>query len=152
MAYEKQEWKDLPDKSTPITATRLNHIENGIEENDIKINEIDTNMNKTIVSLFDKTITTGETYKYNDNANYLDYRFLFIVLSPTNEVTIVPVSYISSGNSNVSLKGIDDNSNVLHIKLKFLENGFSCEKCGYSLVGTKTVYDNPYQIKIIGIK
>lgn len=28
--YEKQEWKNLPDKSTPITAERLNHMEDGI--------------------------------------------------------------------------------------------------------------------------
>lgn len=27
MAYQKQTWKDLPDKSTPITASRLSHLE-----------------------------------------------------------------------------------------------------------------------------
>lgn len=30
MAYEKQEWKDGEDGGTPITAERLNHIEEGI--------------------------------------------------------------------------------------------------------------------------
>lgn len=29
-AYVKQEWKDLPDQTTPITAERLNHMEDGI--------------------------------------------------------------------------------------------------------------------------
>lgn len=32
MAYTKTVWKDLPDTSTPITADRLNNIENGVEE------------------------------------------------------------------------------------------------------------------------
>lgn len=30
MAYEKQEWKDGEEGGTPITAERLNHIEDGI--------------------------------------------------------------------------------------------------------------------------
>lgn len=32
MAYSKQLWKDYPDTTTPITADRLNHMEEGIEE------------------------------------------------------------------------------------------------------------------------
>lgn len=31
MEYTKTVWKDLPDTSTPITADRLNNIENGVE-------------------------------------------------------------------------------------------------------------------------
>lgn len=31
MEYTKTVWKDLPDTSTPITASRLNNIENGVE-------------------------------------------------------------------------------------------------------------------------
>ena len=31
MEYTKTIWKDLPDTSTPITADRLNNIENGVE-------------------------------------------------------------------------------------------------------------------------
>lgn len=29
--YSKQTWSDLPDTSTPLSAARLNHIENGLE-------------------------------------------------------------------------------------------------------------------------
>lgn len=32
MAYQKQTWENLPSQATPITAERLNHIEDGIEE------------------------------------------------------------------------------------------------------------------------
>ena len=31
MAYDKQTWSNLPSKTTPINATRLNHMEDGIE-------------------------------------------------------------------------------------------------------------------------
>lgn len=31
MAYTKQTWSNLPSKTTPINATRLNHMEDGIE-------------------------------------------------------------------------------------------------------------------------
>lgn len=30
MAYTKQTWQNLPDKTTPINASRLNHMEQGI--------------------------------------------------------------------------------------------------------------------------
>ena len=30
MAYTKQTWNDLPNTTTPVTATRLNHMEDGI--------------------------------------------------------------------------------------------------------------------------
>lgn len=30
MAYTKQTWTDLPSKTTPINASRLNHMEQGI--------------------------------------------------------------------------------------------------------------------------
>lgn len=32
MAYEKQEWKNLPDQTTPITAERLSHLETQYDE------------------------------------------------------------------------------------------------------------------------
>ena len=31
MAYTKQTWENLPSTNTPITADRLNHIEDGIK-------------------------------------------------------------------------------------------------------------------------
>lgn len=40
MAYEKQIWKDLPDETTPITTERLNHLEDGVFENDTQLSKI----------------------------------------------------------------------------------------------------------------
>lgn len=35
MSYEKYDWQDGPEGDTPITADRLNHIEDGIAEHDV---------------------------------------------------------------------------------------------------------------------
>ena len=37
MAYTSKIWKDLPDETTPIKATDLNHIETGIYNNSVDI-------------------------------------------------------------------------------------------------------------------
>ena len=38
MAYVKKDWHDLPLTDTPVTADDLDRIENGIEENDKRLN------------------------------------------------------------------------------------------------------------------
>lgn len=40
MAYVKQEWKNLPNQTTPVNATRMNHIEDGIYDNSVAISNI----------------------------------------------------------------------------------------------------------------
>ena len=40
MAYPKQTWNDLPDRSTPLTAERLNHMEDGIYQNSTDIDSL----------------------------------------------------------------------------------------------------------------
>lgn len=66
MAYTKTTWQDLPNTTTPITATRLNNIENGIKENDDKLlgdkvmGDVVVNSVKT-KNLFDKnTLVQGD--------------------------------------------------------------------------------------------
>ena len=38
MAYTKTNWQDLPNTTTPVNATNLNHIETGIKDNETLIN------------------------------------------------------------------------------------------------------------------
>ena len=40
--YVKREWKNLPNTETPINADSLNHMEDGIESNDISITALET--------------------------------------------------------------------------------------------------------------
>lgn len=40
MAYVKQEWKNLPNQTTPVNSTRMEHIEDGIYDNSVAISNI----------------------------------------------------------------------------------------------------------------
>lgn len=57
MAYVKQTWKDLPDTTTPLTAERLNHMEDGISESTIIQNAL---------GLTDDTYDSTQTYAVGD--------------------------------------------------------------------------------------
>lgn len=46
MAYEKIGWKDYPSTSTPINAKNMNHMDEGIFENDKQISEIKKSMDE----------------------------------------------------------------------------------------------------------
>lgn len=51
MAYSKQTWANLPSKTTPINATRLNHMEDGIYD----ANKVATQSANGQMSSTDKT-------------------------------------------------------------------------------------------------
>lgn len=44
MAYTPKNWKDLPDETTPIQASDLNHIEQGIGDLSTKVDTLNTNV------------------------------------------------------------------------------------------------------------
>lgn len=51
MAYTKQTWQNLPSKTTPISAQRLNHMEDGIYD----ANQVATQSANGQMSSTDKT-------------------------------------------------------------------------------------------------
>lgn len=55
MAYTKQTWANLPSKTTPINATRLNHMEDGIYD----ANQPATTSTQGQMSAADKTKLNG---------------------------------------------------------------------------------------------
>lgn len=55
MAYIKQEWKDLPNKTTPVNATRMNHLEQGISD------------------LYDAIFPIGQIVIKGDNEDYSNW-------------------------------------------------------------------------------
>lgn len=61
MAYEKQIWKNLPDETTPITADKLNHLENGTFDNDTQLTKI-----LEALGLKDDTYDSTKTYAVGD--------------------------------------------------------------------------------------
>ena len=60
--YVKQYWHDRPDKSTPLNADRLNHIENGIEANANAIDEIANAVVSNIVNDPEKIASMAAVY------------------------------------------------------------------------------------------
>lgn len=65
MAYSKTTWQDLPNTSTPINATRLNNMENGIETNDTNI----TTLSGSLTTLSNSLSTVATSGSYNDLSN-----------------------------------------------------------------------------------
>ena len=60
--YVKQYWHDRPDKSTPLNADRLNHIENGIGSNSEAINQIANAVVSNIVNDPEKIASMAAVY------------------------------------------------------------------------------------------
>ena len=60
--YVKQYWHDRPDKSTPLNADRLNHIENGIASNSEAINQIANAVVSNIVNDPEKIASMAAVY------------------------------------------------------------------------------------------
>lgn len=73
MAYVKQEWKNLPNQTTPVNATRMDHIEQGIYDNSVAISNIiesGSNSKGSYVKYSDGTmIVARETYETTINVN-----------------------------------------------------------------------------------
>ena len=75
MEYTKTVWKDLPDTSTPITASRLNNIEDGVEylfQNESKqgINEYSESTNDSYSCNYTNQIVESGN---NENGNWIKY-------------------------------------------------------------------------------
>ena len=133
MAYVKQDWKDLPDKSTPITAEALNHMEDGISklDEDIKINYIDnqevaTNEYLNGKRIYAKRFSTTETLVQKGTLsipmNLPDYEEKWIDVSNSYfcnlEGTSVPILsnyYISYLDDPEEISATLQNDNILII-------------------------------------
>lgn len=73
MSYVKQDWKNLPNQTTPVNATRMEHIEQGIYDNSVAISNIiesGSNSKGSYVKYSDGTmIVARETYETTINVN-----------------------------------------------------------------------------------
>lgn len=81
-SYTKTVWQDLPNTTTPVNATNLNNIENGVEtlyseiqtiENDV--DDLDEKFNNVIL-WEGAELPAGKTYTLTDNI--YNYRFAII--------------------------------------------------------------------------
>lgn len=56
MAFNKKHWEDLPDQTTPVDATELNRIEDGIKYNDDRLEGISSAGNMIVDSIRSKNM------------------------------------------------------------------------------------------------
>ena len=114
MAYSKQTWHDLPDQTTPINAERLNHMEDGIYGNSLKIvdeyseaqdrgysaNYLNNNFVETVDIEYEVPTKTGRRFKVNGvwKDEYIYYKNIGNLPSTATAVTIetsIPKSSIT---------------------------------------------------------
>lgn len=67
MPYNKYTWKDGPEGETPITADRLNHIEDGISNHDA----VESNPHNQYLFSDAKKLTVASSPPQNPNVNDL---------------------------------------------------------------------------------
>lgn len=72
VAYVKQAWKNKPDTSTPLSAERLTHLEEGIKGNNGAIQELAAAVVSQIVNNPDKIASMAALYAVNQKVTTLD--------------------------------------------------------------------------------
>lgn len=116
--YVKQIWKNKPDTSSPLNATRLNHIEDGIENNSNAISELDT----SVTELTEKRTDEGNwVLLHSSNSKSVTtksvdmapYRFIAFEIQFYNSVcsqVILPINRVS--NIRALSAFVDSTSNI----------------------------------------
>ena len=72
IAYAKQAWKNKPDTSTPLSAARLTHLEEGIKSNSDAIEKIAAAVVSQIVNDPNKIASMASLYSFNQTVAQLN--------------------------------------------------------------------------------
>lgn len=101
VAYVKQLWKNLPDRSTPVTAERLLHVENGIKGNSDAIEKLAAAVVSQIVNDPNKIASLAALYAVNQKVTQQGEQ---ITQLNSEMKTIAPnESKLQSNDSKVSI-------------------------------------------------
>ena len=98
-AYIKQLWRNKPDTSTPVTAERLAHMEEGIKGNSDAIEEIAAAVVSQIINDPDKIASMAEVYAVNQKVATLDGKVGDTAQLPDGATDVVTA--IAKQNSNL---------------------------------------------------
>lgn len=127
VAYVKQAWYNKPNTSTPVEASRLLHIENGIKGNSDAIEKIAAAVVSQIVNDPDKIASMAALFSVNQNLANL-----------TNEITS---SYLEQGY---------DLNNFRSIYRPSIRYGWALKNCPYTqgVVVMYLPYQSAYGVQI----
>ena len=158
MAYTKTIWEDLPSTNTPINATNLNKIENGIETNSNNITTNTTNItNLTPVTLYNNTSGTSDNITLTNDSfsNYTRVK----IFGFDNYGNQVNTEFLPAINKNVELISIVTGSGTHYIftqEYSFSSTTLTKYRKGYSNIQNETYSYNGdgtmFITKIIGYK
>ena len=104
MAYVEQEWKNLPNQTTPVNAARMEHIEDGIYDNSVAISNIiesGSNSNGSWIKYSDGTMICYQSFTCN--VNYSTTYGSGYYAEITDEIKSFPVSFIETPKVSVGL-------------------------------------------------
>lgn len=98
--YVKQIWKNKPDRTTPITAATLTHMEDGIKGNSDAINEIAQAVVDNIVNDPQKIASMASLYAVNESVkkNALDIKDVNNNLSNSRKTVRTPTNITTGTN------------------------------------------------------
>lgn len=141
-AYIKQLWRNKPDTSTPVTAERLAHMEEGIKGNSDAIEEIAAAVVSQIINDPDKIASMAAVYAVNQKVATLDGKVGDTAQLPDGATDVVTA--IAKQNSDLdSLKSKDYLSGTVFEMVK------SVNKTPFSFVkvGNANIEDSPCENK-----
>lgn len=115
MAYTPKNWKDLPDETTPIQASDLNHIEQGIGDLDTSVSNLNTSVSNLNTSIGDLN-TLNTTNKSSIVGAINEVNTKNIMTLGLNE------DYISTSSSTTKIP-LTKTMNSVGDKLTYYDNG-----------------------------
>ena len=106
MAYTPKEWKDLPDETTPIQASDLNHIEQGIGDLNTSVSNLNTSIGDlNTLNTTNKSSIVGainEVYQNNEYSTEEKIVGKWIDGKPIYRKVVTANSYIEKLNTGIS--------------------------------------------------
>lgn len=147
VAYVTQKWKNKPDTSTPLSAERLTHQEDGIKTNSDAIQELAAAVVSQIVNNPDKIASMAALYAVDQKVAGLDGKIGDTSKLPAGTTDAVGAiaqlysnlagNYITKANGYKKISGVSDTKN-------FDPNVLGCCFLNGSTANLPTSYDSTY--------
>ena len=132
IAYAKQAWKNKPDTSTPLSAARLTHLEEGIKSNSDAIEKIAAAVVSQIVNDPNKIASMAALYSVNEKADSVISDLASITGLIVKDITLNPGYAIYGTWATRIIK--DKSSGICVINL-------AIRKADNSVINTNTYVD-----------
>lgn len=132
VAYVKQAWKNKPDTSTPLSAERLTHLEEGIKGNNGAIQELAAAVVSQIVNNPDKIASMAALYAVNQKVTTLDGKVgdTGAAGRPGRRMWRVQIAQLYS---NISTFGYSINPNIVKTFFSIVNGGIQEYKMSHHL-------------------